>query len=141
MSRVTFGEAVGYGFSLIGYLILVIVVGAGLIFVGGLIGFGGGLSSETSEDAAIWFILGALITIMGWLTIVAGMYGVFYKVIADAVNRGQVSYTPMLVNTQSTGASVIKPTPSGIPESTDSRVGNPTQITVTKSARFDDFEF
>jgi|ETNmetMinimDraft_1059919.scaffolds.fasta_scaffold168058_2 hypothetical protein len=141
MSRVTFGEAVSYGFSLIGYLVLVIIVGTGLIFVGGLIGVGGGLSSENAEDAAIWFILGGLITIMGWLTIVAGMYGVFYKVIADAVNRGQVTYTPMLVNTQSNGAPVVKPTPSGIPKSTGSIVVNPTRRTITKSARFDEFEF
>ena len=121
MSRVTFGEAVNYGFSLIGYLSLVILVGSGLIFVGGLIGFGGGLSSETSEDAAIWFILGALITIMGWLTIVAGMYGVFYKVIADAVNRGS---NPAVAVTQQPGIMVA---------------GVPNAPTVYREHRYDDF--
>ena len=104
MSRVGFGEAINYGFSLMAYFVLVIVVGGGIAFVGALIGGGGMAASQSSESGIIWLILGFLITIFGWLIIAAGMYGTFYKVIADAVNRG--TNTPIAITHQTGGLHV-----------------------------------
>ena len=84
MSRVSFGEATSYGFSLIGYFLLVILVGGGLILLGGIIG----LSGLGTDEADVYFMLGIMVTAFGWLVIVAGSYGAFYKVIADGVGRG-----------------------------------------------------
>ena len=67
-----------------GYLLLVGLVGAGLAFVGGLIAVEG----MFSEDGQVWFILGMAISFFGYLIIVAGLMGVQFKIIADAVCKG-----------------------------------------------------
>ena len=109
MSRVSFSEAISYGFSLMAYFILVIIVGGGIAFCGALIGGGGMAASETNESGMIWMILGFLITLFGWTIIAAGMYGTFYKVIADAVSRGS---NPAVAVTQQPGLMV-----AGVPNS------------------------
>jgi len=84
MNRVSFGEATSYGFSLLSYFFVVILTGGGLIFLGGIIG----ISASFDDETVVYFYLGLSVTALGWLLIVAGCYGAFYKVIADGVERG-----------------------------------------------------
>lgn len=121
MSRVGFSEAISYGFSLMAYFVLVIIVGGGIAFCGALIGGGGAAASETAESGMIWVIFGFLITLFGWTIMAAGMYGTFYKVIADAVNRGS---NPAVAVTQQPGIMVA---------------GVPNAPTVYREHRYDDF--
>ena len=104
MSRVGFAEAINYGFSLMAYFVLVIVVGGGIAFVGALIGNGPEVANESAETGIIWLIVSLFITLFGWLIIAAGVYGKFYKVIADAVNRG--TNTPIAITHQTGGLHV-----------------------------------
>ena len=89
MSNVGYSEAITYGFSLIMYILGVGLLGVGLIIGGTLIVAQGAISSGSEDEMAIWFLAGTGVTVFGWLLIVAGTYGAFYKVIADAVSRGQ----------------------------------------------------
>ena len=89
MSNVGYSEAINYGFSLIMYILGVGLLGAGLIIGGTLIIAQGAASSGSEDEMAIWFFSGTGVSIFGWLVITAGTYGAFYKVIADAVSRGQ----------------------------------------------------
>ena len=84
-------------------------MGLGLIFVGGLITVGGASNSGTGDELIMWFVLGSIVSIFGYLVILAGIYGTFYKVIADGVGRG------MSRNTPTSNLKVITATPSGIP--------------------------
>ena len=111
MGRVSFSEAINYGFSLIMYFFGVGLVGLSLIFVGGLVALEGALGSGTGDELIMWFIIGSFISIFGYLVIIAGIYGTFYKVIADGVGRG------MSGNTPTSNLKVINATPSGIPRS------------------------
>ena len=87
MARVGFGEALSYGFSLIGYLMAVGLVGGGLILLGTLMGTAG-IAGTSTDTVFLGIFFGVMIGLLGWLTIIAGLYGAFYKVIADGVNRG-----------------------------------------------------
>ena len=87
MARVSFSEALGYGFSLIGYLLAVGLVGGGLVFLGSVMGTAG-IIGTSSDTAILGIFFGVMTVLLGWLTIIAGLYGAFYKVIADGVNRG-----------------------------------------------------
>ena len=88
MARVSFSEALGYGFSLIGYLLAVGLVGGGLVFLGSVMMGTAVIMGTSSDTAFLGIFFGVMIGLLGWLTIIAGLYGAFYKVIADGVNRG-----------------------------------------------------
>ena len=105
---------------------------SGLFFLAGAIIAGGGYvhANNVGDPDAVYgatLLLALFLSFLGYLTLIAGFSGMLYKVIADAVNRGQSINNP--------GASTTAHTPAGLPPvSTKPK-------TITKSARFDDFEF
>ena len=90
MAKVSFSEALSYGFSLIGYFLAVLVVGGGLVVLGSIMGSAGIFASNNGDEGVVFLgiFCGVLMLLFGWLTIIAGSYGAIYKVIADGVNRG-----------------------------------------------------
>lgn len=80
MANVNPIDGVKYGFRLMGYTIAV--------FVGGMVI--AAIGARMAEDAASGgsVVLGALIAIFGVAVIYAGMLGMAYKIIADAVEKG-----------------------------------------------------
>lgn len=80
-------DGIKYGFQLMGYLLGVGIVAMFVIGIGsGMVGSAqGGLYGETNFGQ---LVLGAIITLVGVLTLYAGMMGLLYKVIADGVERG-----------------------------------------------------
>ena len=81
MKQVTFGEALGYGLSMIAYFSLV-----------GLLSFffvmtGLAMIADTSSPTE-GALLGALTAGLGFVISAAGTYGAIYKVIADGVQKG-----------------------------------------------------
>ena len=131
MDRVGFQEALYYGFSLILYSVFVIMF-SGLFFLVGSIIAGGGYvhanNTGSIDDIYAGSVLLALIfAFMGYLTLIAGFSGMLYKVIADAVHRGQ----SMKISVAST---TVSP-PPGLPTTT--AIPKP----VTKSARYDEFGY
>mgnify|MGYP001210063863 CR=1 FL=1 len=78
MKQVTFGEALGYGLSMVAYFSLVGILSFFFIITG--FAMIGDTSSPTDGER-----LGALIAGLGFVISAAGIYGAFYKVIADGV--------------------------------------------------------
>lgn len=74
MPRVTHFEAVEYGFDIIGYLAMLIIIPAVIVFAG-----------VASEDGLMMFfaVVGAFVYFA------AGSMGIVYKVIADATAAGR----------------------------------------------------
>lgn len=69
-------EGIKYGFRLMGYVVLVYIIGL-LLMV-----FGTGMLESGSE------IIGGLLSLIGIVSIFAGFLGMGYKVIADGVEKG-----------------------------------------------------
>ena len=131
MARVGFQEALYYGFSLILYSVFVII-SSGLFFLVGSIIAGGGYVHANNNGGpddmyAASFLLALILAFMGYLTLIAGFSGMLYKVIADAVHRGQSMK-------HSVASTTVSP-PPGLPTATT------IPKVVTKSARYDDFEY
>lgn len=68
-------EGIKYGFRLIGYAILVVGVGFVIMIIGSVM-------AENSPVIGVSFVL------VGFLLFYAGLLGMGYKVIADAVEKG-----------------------------------------------------
>jgi len=80
MSRVSTGEGIKYGFSLLGYLVAVSLVA----FV--VVAIGAGMAGRSVENGTFGeAILGALVVLAGVLIFYAGFIGTVYKVIVDGV--------------------------------------------------------
>lgn len=77
---VDFAETLKKGFSLLGYYVLFVVLG--VIFIGP--GF-----MLTSRMPA----LGIPLMLLGYLFLIAGMFGVTYKLIIDAIEKGNLEVT------------------------------------------------
>lgn len=71
-------DGIVYGFRIMGYFIAVIIAGAVVLGVGN-IGF------DTAS------VPGGLLSLIGFLIIQAGTFGILYKVIADGVAAGMES--------------------------------------------------
>jgi len=69
-------EGIKYGFRLMGYVVAVAVIGAGMMSMGGVM---------VDGDSPV---IGGLVALVGFLVFYAGFLGVAYKVIADAVEQG-----------------------------------------------------
>tara|TARA_Y100000589_G_C26784310_1_gene479101 strand:+ start:228 stop:530 length:303 start_codon:yes stop_codon:yes gene_type:complete len=83
MGEVTLGEALRYGFSLLAYITVTGLIAVGMIYLGlGLIAEG---QLETNDG---YFLIGVIQTAIGFLVAIAATYGALYKLIADAVGRG-----------------------------------------------------
>ena len=85
MAKVEFWDAIGYGVDLILYVISVILV-SGLITVLGM-ALTGGMFFTGANTTLITF-LGSVLVFLGVVVFYAGMLGIIYKVIADAVDKG-----------------------------------------------------
>lgn len=81
MKQVTFGEALGYGLSMIAYFSLVGLLSFFFIMTG--LAMIADTSSQTDGP-----LLGALTAGLGFVISAAGTYGAIYKVIADGVQKG-----------------------------------------------------
>lgn len=81
MSRVSTGEGIKYGFSLLGYLVGVSFVAFVVMAIGA--GMAGG-SVENGEFGGAF--LGGLVVLVGVLIFYAGFIGTVYKVIVDGVS-------------------------------------------------------
>ena len=81
MKQVTFGEALGYGLSMLAYFALVGLVSFFFIMTGLA------MIADTSSPTDGAF-LGALTAGLGFVISAAGTYGAIYKVIADGVQTG-----------------------------------------------------
>jgi hypothetical protein len=109
MARVSAAEGIRYGFGLLGYLLGVFIFGL-VLTVGGFV-----LVRNSPT-------VGIIVVLLGGVSLYAGIFGTTYKVIADAVdkgNRGQRS-TPTAQKTakkQSSGTQTATKEPSG-PETT-----------------------
>lgn len=88
MPAVNAADAIAYGFRIIGYFIIVAVVGFVVMLIGG--GFlgasGGGPMGGGPNIGGMLF--GGIIFLVGILVFYAGTFGVLYKVIADGVKAG-----------------------------------------------------
>lgn len=73
-------DALMYGFRLLGYLIAVFLAGAVLLGIGA--GFSPGPMGSGNPILALLFI------VAGAAVLYAGGLGIFYKVIADGVEKG-----------------------------------------------------
>jgi hypothetical protein len=83
MARVSPAEGIRYGIGLLGYTLAVTIFGL-LIFIVGI-----ALISRQS------FVLGAILFLAGGVATYAGIAGTLYKVIADAVAKGnEISGSP-----------------------------------------------
>ncbi|SFS79738.1 hypothetical protein [Halostagnicola kamekurae] len=76
MANVNAIEGIRYGFRLMGYIVVVYLIGALLSFIGV------GMIDSGSE------IIGGLLALIGIVAILAGFLGMGYKVIADGVEKG-----------------------------------------------------
>ena len=76
MTAVGVLDGIKYGFVLLGYFVAVFVVGAVLIGIGGAVGAGG-----TGGNDVVFAVVGGLV-------VLAGSFGVLYKIIADGARRG-----------------------------------------------------
>ncbi len=77
MAFVLWREGISYGFSMIGFLLVVVWLGAIPIIVGSA------MISEDSQRFIGWLVAG-----IGYTVLLAGSYGAMYKIIADGVARG-----------------------------------------------------
>lgn len=106
MARVSAAEGIRYGFGLLGYLLAVFVFGLVLTVAGFVL---------VRNSPAI----GIIVVLLGGVSLYAGIFGTTYKVIADAVdkgNRGQIS------------------TPTAQKTATKEPSGSTAQKTATKTA-------
>jgi len=76
METVSTSEGIAYGFHLLGYL-----VGLGVVAWLTAVGTFAVVSNSN-------FFLGFLIAVIGGLIIIAGLFGLSYKVISDGVQNG-----------------------------------------------------
>lgn len=78
-------DGVKYGFTLVAYLFVVIVLGAAIATVGFLL-IRHGLESGLGQNADYGLVFAGLaLGIGGGLTLLAGVMGMLYKVIVDGV--------------------------------------------------------
>ena len=82
---VSASEGIWYGFRLLGYFIGVFIIGSIIVFMGVAMMESAGLRGEGR------LFLGGLISLVGFATYFAGMLGIGYKVIADAVEKGMIA--------------------------------------------------
>ena len=80
MSEVELGEALRYGFSFLAYITVTGFIAAFMIFLGL------GLIAEGERNGT--FFVGVIVSALGYLVAIAATYGALYKLIADAVGRG-----------------------------------------------------
>jgi hypothetical protein len=93
MARVSAVEGIRYGIALIGYTLGIAVFGTLLFVVGAVF---------VRDSPA----LGAIIILVGIVTSYAGIAGTLYKIIADAVAKGNdMSDTPTATKVPDTGDS------------------------------------
>ena len=80
MTAVSFSEGIEYGKKLLYYML-------GLFLTGGIIA-AVGFYVITLESAGIIYLFGGMMIFLGGLVVYLGMLGLGYKVIADAVEKG-----------------------------------------------------
>jgi hypothetical protein len=92
-------NGIEYGFRLMGYFFLVLLIGGAAVWMGlGLVDSGPAPLNEDSNQSpsfdvgyfidVIEWLVGILLVFAGGLTLWAGVMGGSYKMIADAVERG-----------------------------------------------------
>jgi hypothetical protein len=93
-------DGIAYGFRVMGYLFFVIIIAVGVGWVGAeLVGSGqDGLNADSDQVGPVGdvgnfvdvaqVLVGAVLGLVGALIAWAGLIGTTYKVIADAVERG-----------------------------------------------------
>jgi hypothetical protein len=86
MAAVNIVDGIKYGFVLLGYFITVFLVGAVVFGIGVAVSAGG-----TDGSNAAFVLVGGLLSLAGGLVVLAGLFGVLYKTIADGVQRGTES--------------------------------------------------
>lgn len=69
-------DGIKYGFRLLGYLVVVGIIGGGILGLGFLL---------LADDS---LVLGSILLLVGYLTFFAGQFGIIYKIIADGVSAG-----------------------------------------------------
>ena len=90
MPTVSAFEGIVYGYKIMGYYIAVIIVGNIIAGIGGgamASGFDVGLRADPNWGLVFF---GLLLLFAGILTILAGLFGAAYKLIADGVAKGQM---------------------------------------------------
>jgi hypothetical protein len=83
MAAVSVIDGVKYGFVLLGYFIAVFLTGGVILGIGAAVSAGG-----TNGNDAAFVVVGGLLALVGGLVVLAGLFGVLYKIIADGVGRG-----------------------------------------------------
>jgi hypothetical protein len=93
MQTVGIGEGIAYGFRIMLYYIGVILGGniiSGLGVAMMFSGFERGVGLLRTEPNWALIISGGAVALLGLLTVLAGIFGAIYKVIADSVAKGNV---------------------------------------------------
>lgn len=89
MARVSAVEGIRYGFSIMAYYVVVILIGNLIMGIGGGM-MGAGLETAGLHDSPDWgtVIIGFVVFGFGLLSVLAGVFGAVYKLIADGVAKG-----------------------------------------------------
>ncbi|WP_257298665.1 hypothetical protein [Haloarchaeobius sp. FL176] len=94
MTAVTTTDGIKYGFKLIGYQMLVTLIGGGIAFVGFFLTSAFGIAAVdngSTEGGLFALLIGGVFLLAGAAVWLAGMAGTTYKVVADAVEAGTLS--------------------------------------------------
>lgn len=79
MAAVDIRSGVKYGFLLLGYFLILFLVGGVIVAIG---------AEFAIVDSLFVNLIGAIIILVGLLVLYAGLLGVSYKIIADGVETG-----------------------------------------------------
>jgi len=94
MTAVSTADGIKYGFKLMGYQLLVTVVGGGIALVGFFLTSAFGIAAVDNGSAGgglLAILIGGVFLLAGVAVWLAGMAGTTYKVVADAVEAGTES--------------------------------------------------
>jgi hypothetical protein len=84
-------DGIKYGFKLLGYFLVVGVIGGVIAAIGAGMVAASVETGRYSDPNFMGILAGALITLFGLAVVYAGILGTTYKVIADAVYLGNLT--------------------------------------------------
>lgn len=114
MTAIRSVDSFKYGARLLAYFLLVLIVGGGLLALGGTVGYSDaqrfldGSGYDSAELAG-----GAVLAVLGGFVLLAGMFGVAHKLIADSVATGRPKVPSEAVSTVADSADTSDATGTG----------------------------